>query len=313
MKRNRIIIWTIIAACILCTGLVYLLTSSGKPDGFLWKAPHYYMKYCVNIPHGDDAHRFYVNDGYTSPNAYIAHGGGIQKYVFNNSIEAAQDSIQRGFRFIEFDLLVTSDGHLVGGHNWPQLREMAHLPVTDEPLSMAEVEALSRPGEFSPVTAKDICRLLELNPDLTIVTDQITDYELLLREIPYPDRLIVEILGTRRWDVCMRYREAVKAGVRYPAMTVRNKPMIELAYDCNIPIIVFGDLYYFENQESADVVKRLHDKGITILIFSQVNPPYWDTAEFVREHLGKSFSLIYTEHWGPKDLLPSDNTRTEHE
>lgn len=114
MKSRRLIIALVLIAAVL--GMALFILASPERQAFLAdKLAAVYMKCCVDIPNGDDMHRFYVNDGYTSPNAYIAHGGGIRKYVLDNTLEAAQDSIRRGFRFIEFDLLVTSDGHLVGG------------------------------------------------------------------------------------------------------------------------------------------------------------------------------------------------------
>ena len=312
-KPHRRLTLFSIAACILLVFALMALYVSPEWQAFLSdKLAPVYMKCCVNIPNGDDMHRFYVNDGYTSPNAYIAHGGGIRKYVLDNSLEAAQDSIRRGFRFIEFDLLVTSDGHLVGGHSWPDLRKRAHLPAVNEPMSIDEVIAHSRPGEFSPITSRDICRLLEENPDLTVVTDQIRDYELLLREIPYPDRLIVEILGGRL-GACMRYGKAIKAGIKYPSMTVRNLSQMELAYNCNIPIISLGDKHLFNTQKGAELVGRIHDKGITILIFSLEGDAYWETEEFVRSHLGKTFSLYYAEKYGPNDLPPSQASQKGRE
>lgn len=179
-------------------------------------------------------------------------------------------------------------------------------------MSIDEVRAHSRPGEFSPITSRDICRLLEENPDLIVVTDQILDYELLLREIPYPDRLIVETLGGRL-GACMRYEKAIKSGIKYPSMTVRNLSQMELAYNCNVPIISLGDNHLFNTRKGVELVRRMHDKGVTILLFTQTGSPYWDTEEFVREHVGKSCSLMYTDQWGPNDLPPSAGSQNNHE
>ena len=295
-KRHRHVLF-VLAACIFSVALAVLFA----PPGWFTYLPPWveslYLKYCVNIPRGDDTHRFYVNQGYTTPNAYIAHGGGIKRYVYNNSVEAAQDSIAQGFRFIEFDLLVTTDGHLVGGHTWTELKRMAHLPEGEEPLSLAGVLEKSRPGEFSPVTAKDICRLLEENPGLTVVTDKIADYELLLREIPYPDRLIVEV-----YDGAYGYQRAIAAGVRYPSLSVDGAAEMKLARDCGIPIVSMIDEHFFLSPEGVKLVKEMHDMGITILLFNYHGDAYWDTGEFIREHLGRSFSMIYTDSWSPTHL-----------
>lgn len=243
--------------------------------------------------------RFYQNDGYASPNAYIAHGGSINRFVYNNSIEAAHDSIAQGFRFIEFDLLVTSDGHLVGGHSWEDFRKLAHLPVEEKPLSLAEVVESSRPGEFSPMTAKDICKLLEENPELIVVTDKIEDYELLLTEIPYPDRLIVEVVGN-----AFSYQKAIKAGVRYPALSVHNSNQMKLARDCGIPLVVLSNENFFDDPVGVELMKEMHGMGITILLYDR----YADAPEIILGHLGRSFSMIYTDTWSPKHLPKSTSS-----
>lgn len=297
MKKRHKLVLFVLAACIFSVALAALFA---PPRWYAYLPPwaeSLYLKYCVNIPRGDDIHRFYVNQGYTAPNAYIAHGGGIKRYVYNNSVEAARDSIAQGFRFIEFDLLVTTDGHLVGGHTWSELKRMAHLPEGEEPLSLAEVVEKSRPGEFSPVTAKDICRLLEENPDLMVVTDKIVDYELLLREIPYPDRLIVEV-----YDGAYGYQRAIAAGVRYPSLSVYGVAEMKLARDFGIPIVSMSDEHFFLSPEGVKLVKEMHDMGITILLFNYHGDAYWDTGEFIREHLGRSFSMIYTDSWSPAHL-----------
>lgn len=295
-KRSKLVLFAL-AACIFSVALAVLFAPPRWYTYISHKAESLYLKYCVKIPRGDDIHRFYANQGYTTPNAYIAHGGGVGRYVYNNSLEAAQDSIAQGFRFIEFDLLVTTDGHLVGGHTWSELKRMAHLPEGEEPLSLAEVVEKSRPGEFSPVTAKDICRLLEENPGLMVVTDKIADYELLLREIPHPDRLIVEVLGG-----AYGYQRAIAAGVRYPSLSVYGVAQMKLARDCGIPIVSMSDDHFFLSPEGVKLVKEMHDMGMTILLFNFHGDAYWDTEEFIREHLGRSFSMIYTDSWSPTHL-----------
>ena len=294
MKNSRLkCVLYLLAACIFSVTLGALFAPPSWRSGIYREVAPFYLKYCVDIPRGDDIHRFYLNDGYASPGAYIAHGGGVGQYVYNNSLEAAQDSIAQGFRFIEFDLIVTSDGHLVAGHSWEDFRKMAHLPVEAGPLSLAEVQESSRPGEFSPMVAKDICRLLEENPGLMVVTDKIADYGLLLKEIPYPDRLIVEVVGG-----VSGYQRAIKAGVRYPSLAVYDIGQMQLARDCRIPIVSLGNEHFFDTPEGIELTKEMHDMGITILLCD----PRGDAAEFIRAHLGRSFSMIYTDSWSPAHL-----------
>ena len=256
-----------------------------------------YIRLFVEVPRGADAHRFYVNSGYTSPDAYIAHGAGILDYALTNSVEAVEDSLRGGFRYIEFDLLTTTDGHLVAAHTWCELRKMAGLPSSDSPMSLQEIRQIAREGKYTPVTAEDICRLLEQNKNVFVVTDRVTDYDLLLREIPYPDRLIVEVRGGIN-----AYERAVRAGVRYPSLSVGNKHMMDIAYMAEIPIISLTDDDYFSTPVGIESVKRLHEKGITILLFNTRGSNYWEKPEFLQQYLGKVFSKIYSNSWGPHHL-----------
>lgn len=65
---------------------------------------------------GDDLNRFYVNDGYRDANAYIAHGSGIDEFTYTNSKEGIEDSLnKKKFRFIEIDMIETSDHKVLGG------------------------------------------------------------------------------------------------------------------------------------------------------------------------------------------------------
>lgn len=258
-------------------------------------------KLFVDVPRGDDAHRFYVNSGYTSPNAYIAHGAGIRGFALNNSVEAAEDSLRRGFRYIEFDLQTTTDGHLVAAHSWRELREMAGMPSSEAPMSLQEAREIAKPGLFTPATAQHICRLLEENKDLFVVTDRVEDYELLLREIPYPDRLIVEVVGGMK-----AYNRAIRAGVRYPSLSVPTAHMLDLAYRAEIPIISLRDSDFFSSPEGVETVRKVHERGITILLFNCSGSAYWDTPEFIKAHLGKTFSMIYSDSWGPRSIPPSN-------
>ena len=55
----------------------------------------------------------------------IAHAGGvIDSCTYTNSREAMLHSLAKGYRFIEFDLLFTSDSVLVAAHSWEKFNSM---------------------------------------------------------------------------------------------------------------------------------------------------------------------------------------------
>lgn len=74
----------------------------------------------------------------TSPEMLIAHAGGIIKGVmYTNSLEAINNSYNKGFRYIELDFNWTNDGELVLIHDWDD--EFAELfDVSPEQYSFSE-------------------------------------------------------------------------------------------------------------------------------------------------------------------------------
>jgi len=57
----------------------------------------------------------------------IAHaGGGINGLKYTNSLEAMEQSIEHGFKMVELDLLISSDGRIVAVHDWKTFHEMTN-------------------------------------------------------------------------------------------------------------------------------------------------------------------------------------------
>lgn len=247
---------------------------------------------------GEDMRRFYVSNGYRSPDAYIAHGGGIGALVYTNSLEAVRDSLDKGFRFIELDLIETADGHLVGGHDWKFFKSsINHTDASDEPLSLAEVQDRKIQGKHTVLTGESLRRLME-SSQFILVTDKIKNYALLLKEIPFPDRMIVEVFSP---EDC---RRALQAGIRYPAYCIWNKQGFATALHYKFPLVTMDAGNFFESEDSRALVKKLHDDGVTILLFSR-NFSEWDSPDFVKTHVGKTVSKIYTNRWAPARLPES--------
>lgn len=251
-----------------------------------------YMKYFFPVPNGEDAHRFY--GAATAAEGMIAHGGGIGPYTYANSVEALQDSLQKGFLFVELDLLETSDGHLVAAHDWKDLRSRAGSPATDEPLSLDQVLKIKREGRCNPLTAPEICAMLRENANWILVTDKISNYHLLLKEIPMPDRMIVEIpYGLAA------YAKAIKAGVRYPALTLWDDELYNFVLEKHIPIVTVNAGAFMNSPGGVEKVLRLHQAGIAVFMFCFTGDAYWDQSDFLSSHLGSTFSKVYTDRWSP--------------
>lgn len=232
----------------------------------------------------------------SSSDFWIAHGGGLGNFLYTNSREAVLDSLQRGYKYIELDILVTTDGHLVGGHDWPLVRELAGLAdVRDCPLGRDELLACRSSWKYTLLFAEDICRLMEENPKMVLVTDKIQDFDLLVREIPYTDRMVVEAFDS------ISYLAALRAGVKNVALTVCSAQNLMQAHKYKLHGLV---MYAHELEKNPEIVKlaaQLHQEGCCIMVHGA---PTCDDVEFARKYLGRCVSRIYTNTWSPQDPPP---------
>ncbi|MCR5050106.1 MAG: hypothetical protein K6A36_03385 [Paludibacteraceae bacterium] len=99
---------------------------------------------------------------------YIAHAGGsVGRYRYSNSIEAVQNSLEHGMKYIELDLCLTSDNQLVAWHDWNF--EWTEAPTHDQFMARRIY------GQFTPMDFRLIDSILTTNPQLSLVTDKISD------------------------------------------------------------------------------------------------------------------------------------------
>lgn len=126
---------------------------------------------------------------------FIAHAGGVVDGVaMTNSREALTAARDNGFKYIEFDLLFTSDSVLVATHSWEEYNAAmgmqergATAPTLEEFLSQ------ELPGGFSPLTAKEINEFFLSHDSLFLVTDKVSDARVLGRNFPLlKERMVVE-------------------------------------------------------------------------------------------------------------------------
>lgn len=255
--------------------------------------------YSLLLPteHGSEMHRFYNAADFSDPNAYIAHGGGVGEYHYTNSREAVEDALQKGFRFLELDLLVTTDGHLVAGHSWKDLKKVCGLDNADNsPLSYREfLELRTESPRFHPIEETEIAAVMQQHPQLVLVVDKLTDYPTLLRKLPYPDRMIVEVFSVRN------YVEALRAGVHYPAYSVWDGRDFQTATRLHFPIITLNAEAFYGDTAAEKSLQQLHQSGVTVLMY-YTRTGLGDNPDFLKEHAGKTFSKVYTDTWSPADL-----------
>lgn len=253
--------------------------------------PYYFYKFHFDVT-PESANKFINSDpAWMDINAYIAHGGGIGEFTYKNSREAFLDSIRRGFRYVELDLLLTSDGKILAGHDWVTFKQLTSYPEkTDTPLSSEVVKTLKIDGNETPLLGEDIANLMKEYPYIVLVTDKTKNYSELLEQVPYPERMIVEVFNVGD------YLNALEAGIRYPAFSVGSyrSAMRALIYD--FPIVTVDIKKFFYDQ--SELIKLLHDSGtMTMGFFKDFRDR--NDPNFFKKYMGVYLDKVYTDAFYP--------------
>lgn len=239
---------------------------------------------------------FYNNNGYRDSNAYIAHGGGVKDFTYTNSFEAFEDSLNRNFKFIEIDLIETKDHKLLGAHDWKYFKNLTKSDIDNfEQLESDVIKTLRIKTYMKPLFGSDIRKFMKSNKDIILVTDKIRNYDLVLSEIPYSERLIVEVFSPND------YLRALDSGIKYPAFCIGNLESLKIAKEFKFPIVTMAAWSFFNSPENIKLVQNLHDDGVTILLYGS-GQEYWNAPEWAKKYVGKTVSKIYTDYWSPNEL-----------
>lgn len=103
---------------------------------------------------------------------YIAHAGGsIDGYTYTNSLEAVQNAIDNGVEYVELDLAFTADSQIVASHGWG--KDWATIPTHEQYMSR------KIHNKYTPLDIKRIDSIMRANPSLCLVTDKISDHQIL--------------------------------------------------------------------------------------------------------------------------------------
>jgi len=133
--------------------------------------------------------------------------GTWRSFLGSNSLEGLENCAEQGVRAVELDFNFTSDGKLVGIHNWsPEYADNIEMGV---PLTYDEFMDSEIFWNFTPIDTSDVCDFLKNNEDTYIVTDIKDRFFEALSVImsdcgEYADRIIVQIYETEQYDEVRR-------------------------------------------------------------------------------------------------------------
>ena len=138
------------------------------------------------------------NEGNTN---YIAHAcSAIDGIMYTNSMEALNQAIDFGIKYIEIDLQMTSDSVLVGVHDWEQF----HTYIDDKKHGVMTFEDFEKSriyGKYTPISYKDILDIWSKHSDLFLVTDKISSPKILNKFLgQLKDRTMVECFSMNDYN-----------------------------------------------------------------------------------------------------------------
>ena len=190
----------------------------------------------------------------------IAHAGGtIDGYVYTNSLEALEQAVDNGYKYIEFDFRFTSDSVLVAAHTWSDFNRMTgNMQWGDSVPSLAHFTAQKIHGRYTPLTAEMINEFFMENEGLFLVTDKISSPAVLESYFPeLKGRMVVEAFSYEH------YRELLRKGYFRVLYSCMAKDMAS-AFMKNL---LFDRIFPGERIEWV----ALHTSGFNHSIFKLLN------------------------------------------
>ncbi len=229
---------------------------------------------------------------------FIAHAGGVVDGVtMTNSREALFAARDKGFKFIELDLLFTADSMLVACHSWEEYNEAIGAnerggcaPTLEEFLSQ------QLPGGFTPLTATEINEFFLSHDSLYFVTDKVSDAKILNKYFPQlKERMMVEAFNYNDYAELLRQGYA---HVTYSCMAgdVNVAPFKHLVLHWLFPGEKITNVALHTSALDYNYLKFLRAVADFKISLFTVN----NLEEIPREYI-KDISFIYTD-----SLLPSD-------
>lgn len=199
-----------------------------------------------------------VNSG-----SLIAHaGGGIDGLKYTNSLEAVEKSIENGFKMIELDLLVSSDGKIVAVHDWNSFHLMTNSNKNG-PIASEEFELKTINDNYHTLNISEAIEILSEN-EVVLVTDKIENLVLLSKSIIDKEKSIVEVFSLKK------YNEAIRLGFNNVALNIDlNTPFVIDWIELNkIRAVTYrGDNLSSLGNEYKKAI-TLSNMGISAMIYS---------------------------------------------
>jgi glycerophosphoryl diester phosphodiesterase len=222
---------------------------------------------------------------------YIAHASGVvDGLIYTNSQEAVKDSISKGFRIIEVDIIESTDNQIYGGHDWDNFtlalkgcRPNALLL----PLS-SDIKENKIFGKYSVIDYKFISDMMSKNPKIMLFFDRMKNYSI-LHELSQVDRFLVEIYGVPD------YIRAVFQGISRPVYSInlRDRSVIGEKLRIFLLNVKYVTLPIDYTAYDPQFISWLYNRDIKIFLYTINNP------EVSNYYIKYWSATVYTDHISP--------------
>lgn len=216
---------------------------------------------------------------------------------YSNSLQALNYAIRDGKKLIEVDLLSTSDGVLIAGHDWPRVKaiigyngEYDRKNHNATPLSFAEFAQLRATSEIQPLDIVQINTLFANHPQLVLVTDKTHDYPNLVKHFAFTDRLIVECFNL------FQCKRATQYGVKHVALNVymKNRDLVNYLLRNDIAMVTYRGVTQQDKLAYTNAI-NINQADIVTLVYTAN-----DDLDYMKQSIGVTASAIYTDFFSVK-------------
>lgn len=243
----------------------------------------------------------FPEENFKSP-ILIAHAGGIvDSLLYTNSREAVEQAAKDGYKFIELDLLETSDYKVGAMHTYADFNEFTGYGRIDLVVDSKEFKTRKLFNCLHPLLGEDINNFFTINKDLLLVTDKIQDFDLLNKYISFDkERMLVEVFTYKS------YAEALRKGIRYPMLSIWDQDLLDhymkYIYLRKVKMIAIPVKLIAECPKKLIDLRKM---GVSIFTFdpdiTNLKGPTND-KEFILKYGGSMITGFYTDFVKNKDL-----------
>ena len=185
---------------------------------------------------------------------FILHAGGAlpgndgEEVHVTNSVQSLENYRKNGkTRFLEMDLLETSDGDIICAHDWEKIS--VNGKALEGPVTKAEAKkGFFKDTKYTPASMEDLIALIDEKPETMIVSDVKDDNAACMRLIAerwpsYRDHFIVQIYHASEYD------EIRELGYPYILFTIYRTKAEEHSYQALRDISASRNLVSFKEEK----------------------------------------------------------------